>query len=81
MGRTALGIGIWYMSKSIGGGAITYTSMSGFLDAIGVKGGDIASANGCFLCGYIEKLFHAIGLRAENFWTAMLDNMWIFLAI
>lgn len=81
MGATALGIGIWYLSSSIGGGSITYTSLDGFLSAIGVRGGDIASANGCFLCGYIEKLFAAIGMAAEDFWTAMLDNIWILLAI
>lgn len=81
MGAAALGIGIWYMSSSIGGGALGYSSLDGFLSAIGVRGGDIATANGCFLCGYIEKLFAAIGGAAENFWTAMVDNIWILLAI
>jgi hypothetical protein len=81
MGATAIGVGIWYISNSIGGDSISYTSMSGFLSAIGVENGDIATANGCFLCGHIEKLFHAIGIAAENFWTAMLENIWILLAI
>jgi hypothetical protein len=81
MGATALGLGIWYISSSIGGGSLGYSSLDGFLTAIGVTGGDIATANGCFLCGYIEKLFGAIGLATENFWTAMVDNIWILLAI
>ncbi|MDL2296046.1 hypothetical protein LJC18_04545, partial [Lachnospiraceae bacterium OttesenSCG-928-E19] len=69
------------MSSSIGGGSLTYTSLDNFLTAIGVQNGDIATANGCFLCGYIEKLFHAIGVAAETFWVAMLDNLWIIMAI
>ena len=81
MGAIALGIGIWYLSSSIGGAAITYTSMNGFMNAIGVQNGDIASANGCFLCGYIQELFAVIGNAAEMFWTAMVDNIWILLAI
>lgn len=81
MGAIALGIGIWYLSSSIGGAAITYTSMNNFMGAIGVENGDIASANGCFLCGYIQELFSVIGKSAEMFWTAMVDNIWILLAI
>ena len=73
MGAIALGVGIWYLSSSIGGAAITYTSMDGFLHAIGVQNGDIATANGCFLCGYIEQLFAVIGDAAELFWNAMVD--------
>ena len=76
----AIGVGMWYLSSSIGGDAITYTSMDGFLNAIGA-GKDIASANGCFLCKYIEDLFVVIGNAAEMFWTAMVDNIWILLAI
>ena len=81
MGLIALGIGIWYLSSSIGGAAITYTSMDNFMTAIGVKDGDIASANGCFLCGYIQELFAVIGRAAEMFWTAMVDNIWILMAL
>lgn len=81
MGAIALGLGIWYMASAIGGDAITYTSMNGFLSAIGVTNGDIASANGCFLCRYIEELFVVIGNAAEMFWTAMVDNLWIVLAL
>lgn len=81
MGAIALGIGIWYLSSSIGGAAITYTSMNNFMGAIGVENGDIASANGCFLCGYVQELFAVIGQAAEMFWTAMVDNIWILLAV
>lgn len=77
----ALGVGVWYLSSSIGGDAITYTSVNNFMTAIGVENGDIASANGCFLCGYIEQLFSVIGNAAEMFWTAMVDNIWILLAL
>lgn len=80
MGAIAIGLGIWYLSSSIGGAALTYTSTQNFLTAIGA-GDDIASANGCFLCRYISDLFSVIGNAAEIFWTAMLDNIWILLVI
>lgn len=81
MGAIALGIGIWYLSASIGGASLTYTSLSGFLTAIGAGDGNVASVNGCFLCGYIEKLFTAIGAGTEMFWDAIVGNVWILLAI
>jgi hypothetical protein len=81
MGGIALGIGIWYLSSSISGDSITYTSLDKFLSAIGVQGGDIATANGCFLCVYIEKLFAVIGTAAESFWVAMVKNIWLLMAI
>ncbi len=81
MGAIALGVGIWYLSSSISGASLTYTSVSGFLNAIGAGGGDIGNANGCFLCGYIQQLFAAIGLSAEKFWTVMVDHLWIVMAI
>ena len=56
----ALGVGIWYLSSSIGGASLSYTSVSNFMQQIGVQNGDIASANGCFLCGYIADLFDLI---------------------
>ncbi len=81
MGALALGIGIWYVSASINGSALTYTSMDNFLTAVGVENGDIATANGCFMCKYVAELFAVIGDAAETFWTAMLDNIWILVAI
>lgn len=80
MWAIALGLGIWYLSSSIGGAALTYTSMDNFMSAIGASD-DIAVANGCFMCGYIAELFTVISDAAEMFWTAMLDNIWILLAI
>ncbi|MBE6457777.1 MAG: hypothetical protein E7011_03160 [Alphaproteobacteria bacterium] len=81
MGLVALGLGIWYVSSSIGGAAITYTSMDNFLVAAGVENGDIATANGCFLCRYIADLFGVLGSATEKFWTLMVDNLWILMVI
>lgn len=81
MGAIALGLGIWYLSSSISGASLTYTSMNGFLTAIGAGGGDIATANGCFLCGYIAELFAVIGNATEMFWNAMVGNIWILMAV
>ena len=77
----ALGLGVWYLSSSIGGAALTYTSADNFMNAIGVKNGDIASANGCFMCGYIADLFSVIGNAAERFWGLMVENLWIIMVL
>lgn len=81
MGAIALGLGIWYLSASLGGSALTYTSMKNFLTAAGVENGDISSVNGCFMCGYISDLFSVIGDATERFWTLMVDNLWILMVI
>lgn len=80
MGAIALGLGIWYLSSSIGGAALTYTSMDNFLGAVGA-GTDIADANGCFMCRYISELFGVIGRATEMFWDIMVDNLWILMAV
>lgn len=80
MGAIALGLGIWYLSSSINGSALTYTSMDNFLNAIGA-GDDIANANGCFLCGYISDLFGVLGNATELFWNAIVDSLWVLMAI
>jgi len=80
MGAIAIGVGIWYMSSSIGGAALTYTSMDKFLGVIGASE-DIGAANGCFMCGYISELFGVIGRATELFWNAMLDWIWVLLAL
>ncbi|MBD5400387.1 hypothetical protein HDR61_01400 [bacterium] len=80
MGAIALGVGIWYLSSSIGGAAITYTSMDNFMSAIGASN-DIAGANGCFMCGYVSELFGVIGRATEMFWTAILDWLWVLMAL
>ena len=80
MGAIALGLGIWYLSSSINGSAITYTSMDNFLGAIGA-GNDIANANGCFLCKYVSDLFSVLGNATEMFWTAIVNSLWVIMAI
>lgn len=79
IGAIALGVGIWYVSSSIGNASITYTSMDSFLKSIGATDGNIASANGCFLCGYVNDLFVVLGVAAEKFWNAILENLWIIM--
>ncbi len=81
MGAIVLGLGIWYLSSSIGGAALTYTSMDNFMAAIGATNGDVANVNGCFMCGYISELFGVIGRAAEMFWLAIVDHIWILMAV
>lgn len=81
MGAIALGIGIWYLSSSIGGAALTYSSTSNFLTAIGVENGDISTANGCFLCKYVTELFGVLGQATEYFWNIMIENLWVLVSI
>lgn len=81
MGAIALGLGIWYLSSSISGAALTYTSMGGFMNAVGATDGNVANVNGCFMCGYISDLFGVISRATELFWTVMVDNLWILMAL
>ncbi len=81
MGAIALGLGIWYLSSSISGASLTYTSMNGFMNAVGATDGNVANVNGCFMCGYISELFGVISRATEFFWTAMVDNLWILMAL
>ncbi len=80
MGAIALGIGIWYLSSSIGGDALTYTSMDNFMSAIGADG-NIGDAPGCFMCGYVSELFGVIGRATEMFWELVVNGLWILLAV
>ena len=79
IGAIALGIGIWYVSSSLSHTSITYVSMDGFLKSIGATDGNITSANGCFLCGYVNDLFTILGVAAEKFWNVILENLWILM--
>ena len=81
MWATALGIGIWYLSSSLSGASLTYTSVDNFLHAAGIQNGDISSVNGCFLCGYITDLFAVLGDATEKFWTGMLDALWVIMVL
>lgn len=77
----ALGCGIWYLSSSLGGASLSYTSVDAFMTQIGVENGDIATANGCFLCGYIQDLFAVLGRATEMFWNAIIHSLWILMVI
>ena len=80
-GAILLGIGVWYLSSSIGSASLSYTSVSNFMQQVGVKNGDIVSANGCFLCGYIADLFDVIGRATEMFWNGIVQNLWVLMAV
>jgi len=80
LGAIALGVGIWYLSHSIGGASLSYTSIDNFMKQIS-NDGDITSVNGCFLCVYIEKLFDVLGNATEMFWNGIVRNLWILMAI
>ena len=67
MGAIALGVGIWYLSNSIGGASLSYTSVDLFMQQIGASNGDMASVNGCFLCVYLGELFAVLGRATEMF--------------
>ena len=81
MGAIVLTIGIKYLTSSIGGTSLSYTSVSNFMKQIGASDGDIASVNGCFLCGYLEDLFAVLGRATELFWNAIVHNLWILMAV
>ena len=55
--------------------------MDTFLNAIGAPDGNIANANGCFLCTYINDLFIVLGNASEKFWNAILENLWILMVL
>lgn len=75
----ALGVGIWYLSSSIGGDALTYTSVDGFMTAIGVNGG-IEDVGTKFLGKYVIDLLNILGIASEMFWTGLVNNLWILMA-
>lgn len=77
----ALGIGIWYLSSSIGGASLTYSSMENFFNAISTQEGDVASVNGCFLCKYLGDLFQVLDSATKLFWNAIVENLWIVMAV
>lgn len=77
----ALGVGIWYLSSSIGGAALTYSSMENFFNAISTQEGDVASVNGCFLCKYLGDLFQVLDSATKLFWNAIVSNLWIVMAV
>lgn len=80
-GAIVIGGGIWYLSFSIKGNSLSYTSVSGFLTQIGASDGDVSKVNGCFLCSYIQELFAVLGRATEMFWNAIVKHLWIVIAI
>ncbi|MFQ6730145.1 MAG: hypothetical protein ACLRFK_03815 [Alphaproteobacteria bacterium] len=76
-----IGIGFWYLSSSLNGTSLTYTSVDRFLIAAGVENGDISTANGCFLCKYVSDLFAVLGNATDKFWNAMLHALWILIVV
>lgn len=81
IGAIALGIGIWYISSSIGGASLSYTNMDLFMKQIGAENENAANINGCFLCGYINDLFETLGRATNMFWNAIVNNLLIIMAI
>ena len=74
----ALGLGIWYLSSSIGGSSLTYTSVDSFMYAIGANG-SIENVGNMFLGKYIVSMLNILGQASEMFWTAIVDNLWILM--
>jgi len=75
---TALGLGIWYLSSSIGGNSLTYTSVDGFMYAIGANG-SVENVGTLFLGKYVVDLLNMLGDASEMFWVAIVDNLWILM--
>ena len=75
----ALGAGIWYLSSSIGGDSLTYTSVDSFMNAIGAGGGtdDVGTK---FLGKYVIDLLDILGTASEMFWVGLVENLWILMA-
>jgi len=80
VGAVALGVGVWYLSHSIGGASLSYTSVDNFMNQIG-NNNDANPVPGCFLCLYIEKLFDILGNATEMFWNGLVSNLWILIAL
>ena len=74
----ALGLGIWYLSSSIGGAALTYTSVDSFMYAIGANG-SIENVGNMFLGKYVVDLLNMLGQASEMFWVAIVKNLWILM--
>lgn len=80
MGLIVLGIGIWYLSSSIGGASLSYTSVDTFMEQINSATGE-SRVPGCFLCGYIGELFVVMGNATAMFWNGIVHNLWVLMAI
>lgn len=74
----ALGLGIWYLTSSIAGATLTYTSVDSFMHAIGADNG-IENIGTKFLGSYVVELLNMLGIASEMFWTGIVDNLWILM--
>lgn len=79
-GIALVGIAVWYMSNAMGGTSISYVKVSTFADAMGVSGGDLTTANGCFMCKYVSEIFSVLSTAAENMWTKIIAKLWLVMA-
>jgi len=73
-----LGLGIWYLSSSIGGSALTYTSVDGFLHAIDADQ-SVDNIGTKFLGAYVIQLLAMLGTASEMFWSGIVNNLWILM--
>ena len=81
---TILGLGIWYLSSSIGGASLSYTSVDTFMQQIGAGRsgtGHDCGVPGCFLCCYVQDLFSVMGKATSMFWNGIVKHLWILMAI
>ena len=74
----ALWLGIWFLSSSIHGDSLTYTSVDNFLAAIGADNG-IESTGTMFLGKYVIDLLNILGEASKLFWSGIVDNLWILM--
>ena len=74
-----LGLGIWYLSASLHGTALTYTSVDNFMNALGANG-NVDSVGTKFLGNYVVELLDMLGVASEMFWAGIVDNLWIVMA-
>ena len=81
LGIIVLGVGVWYLSSSIGGASLSYTSIDTFMHQLGTTNFNKSSVPGCFLCGYISDLFAVLGRATEMFWNGIVHNLWILMAV
>ncbi len=81
IGAIILGVGIWYLSSSIGGASLSYTSVDNFMHQIESTRPIETGVPGCFLCGYIADLFAVLGRTTEMFWQGIVHTLWILMAV
>lgn len=80
IGAIVLGVGIWYLSSSIGGASLSYTSVDNFMQQIeSARPNDVVP--GCFLCSYIGDLFAVLGRATEMFWNGIVHILWILMVV